>query len=116
MQIRKENPKRSFLQRLQKISFNNELSKELEKVVDWADFEDRTLKVINKHAPNKRKTIRANHKPYITKELRKAIMDKTRLAKKRFNSDEDMDKFKKQKNFVDRESKRAIQGVMCLDS
>ena len=24
--------------------FNNELSKELEKVVDWADFEDRTLK------------------------------------------------------------------------
>ena len=36
-------------------------------------------------------------------------MVKTRLAKNRFNSDEDMVKFKKHKNFVDRESKRAMR-------
>ena len=89
--------------------FKDELSLELKKVIDWADFEDITLKLINKHAPNKKKTLRANHKPYITKELRKAIMVKTRLAKNRFNSDIDMAKFKKHKNFVDRESKRAMR-------
>ena len=36
-------------------------------------------------------------------------MDKTRLAKRRFNSEDDMRKFKRQKNFVDRESKRAMR-------
>ena len=89
--------------------FRQDLNRELPGVIDWADFEEKTLNVINQHAPNKKKTLRANHKPYITKELRKAIMDKTRLAKRRFNSEDDMRKFKRQKNFVDRESKRAMR-------
>ena len=34
---------------------------------------------LNKHAPNKRKWVRGNHKPHINKELRKAIMKRSRL-------------------------------------
>jgi len=45
----------------------------------------------------------------VTKELRKAIMKKNQLAKNRFNSESDNKKYKKQKNFVDRENKRAIK-------
>ena len=67
------------------------------------------LSVLDRHAPVKRKTIRANHKPYITKQIRKAIMTKTRFANKRHktNSQEDIRLFKKQQNYVNRECKRA---------
>ena len=37
---------------------------------------------LNKHAPKKRKWIRGNHKPHINKELRKAIMKRSRLKNK----------------------------------
>ena len=36
-------------------------------------------KVLNKHAPLKTKFLRANNKPHLTKERRKAIMKRTRL-------------------------------------
>ena len=32
------------------------------------------LDTLNKHAPLKKKSVRANHAPYVTKTLRKAIM------------------------------------------
>ena len=95
--------------RFNQTHFRHELEEKIHRSKDWADFERLTLQVIDKHAPIKRKTIRANHKPYVTKELRKAIMKKTQLAKKRFDSDECMQRFKQQKNFVDREGKRAIK-------
>ena len=95
--------------RFNQTHFRHELEEKIHRSKDWADFERLTLQVIDKHAPIKRKTIRANHKPYVTKELRKAIMNKTQLAKKRFDSDECMQRFKQQKNFVDREGKRAIK-------
>ena len=37
---------------------------------------------MNKHAPKKRKWVRGNHKPHINKELRKAIMKRSRLKNK----------------------------------
>ena len=43
-------------------------------VGSYVSFEDIFLMVLNKHAPLKKKKIRANHKPYVTKQLRKAIM------------------------------------------
>ena len=89
--------------------FREELGTIIHGTADWESFELSTLKVIDRHAPIKKKTIRANHKPYVTKELRKAIMKKNQLAKKRFNSEDVNKQYKKQKNYVDRESKRAIK-------
>ena len=39
------------------------------------------LDFLNKHAPLKKKIVRANHAPYITKTLRKAIMKRSYLEK-----------------------------------
>ena len=38
--------------------------------------------MLNKHAPLKKKLLRANHAPYITKTLRKAIMRRFQLETK----------------------------------
>ena len=40
------------------------------------------LKVLNKHAPRKKKYIRRNNEPFMTKALSKAIMQRTRLRNK----------------------------------
>ena len=40
------------------------------------------LKVVNKHAPLKKKTIRGNHASFVNKELRKAIYTRSRLRSK----------------------------------
>ena len=111
-QIEKRDPKEVTYRdykKFDKIIFRKDLEEAIHGSRDWVDFERVVLKVVDTHAPVKKKTIRANHKPYVTKELRKAIMKKTQLANKRFNSEEDNLRFKKQKNFVDRESKRSIK-------
>ena len=41
-----------------------------ESVEEYAPFEKVFLDVLNKHAPLKKKVVRANHAPYITKTLR----------------------------------------------
>ena len=48
-------------------------------VREYGTFHNAFLGVLNKHAPYKKKLIRANHKPYVTKKLRKAIMRRSRL-------------------------------------
>jgi len=89
--------------------FRNDLKEAIHNSGDWVDFEHKVLGILNRHAPIKKKTIRANDKPYITKRLRKAIMTKTRLANKRHktNNMEDVRLYKAQRNFVNRECKRA---------
>ena len=42
-------------------------------------FKNIFLKVLNKHAPIKTKYLRANHSPFVTKELSKAIMLRSKL-------------------------------------
>ena len=89
--------------------FRNELKEAVHDSGDWVDFEHKVLSTLNRHAPIKKKTVRANDKPYITKQIRKAIMNKTRLANKRHktNNTEDIRLYKAQRNFVNRECKRA---------
>ena len=48
-------------------------------VRDYATFHNAFLGVLNNRAPYKKKLIRANHKPYVTKKLRKAILRRSRL-------------------------------------
>ena len=56
----------------------------------------------------KKKVLRANDKPYMTKSLRKAIMRRSTLKNKylRDKSDESLKEFKKQKNYTKRLAKR----------
>ena len=49
---------------------------------DYREFEEIFLNILQKHAPLKKKLIRANQVPYMTKTLRKAIMRRSQLETK----------------------------------
>ena len=68
----------------------------------YKEFENSFLSVLEIHAPLRKKVIRANHAPYMTKCLRKAIMRRSQLQTKYYNTKDvnDYDIFKKQRNFV----------------
>ena len=57
--------------------------------------------MIDKHAPLKRKTVRGNQSPFLTKELSKAIMLRSKL-KNKYNkcpNDENLRLYKKKRNY-----------------
>ena len=93
--------------------FNQELrgrwSTEL--VDNYSSFENVFIDVLNRHALIKKKVIRANHAPYVTKALRKAIMKRSQLEKIYFKkrTQESFKKYKKQKNYCSRLYKREIK-------
>ena len=63
--------------------FENNLHEKLsEGISNYKSFETTFIEVLNKHAPLKKKLLRANHAPYITKTLRKAIMRRSQLETK----------------------------------
>ena len=82
-------------------NFKNEIRTKMQSIDKYETFEEKFLKVLNKHAPLKKKFIRANHVPYMTKNLRKAIMKRSQLENKyiRNSTVENMNKYKKHKNF-----------------
>ena len=63
--------------------FKNELKNVLtkENINNCAKFDEHFLKVLDSHALFKRKSLRANHAPYISKTLQKAIMKMSYLGK-----------------------------------
>ena len=75
---------------------------------NYDEFEKRFIEVLDKHAPLKKKTLRANDAPYMTKILRKAMMKRTELATKynKTRKIEDYHNFRKHKNYVNRLYKR----------
>ena len=63
--------------------FKNNLNEKLsEGISNYESFETTFIEVLNKHAPLRKKLLRANHAPYITKTLRKAIMRRSQLETK----------------------------------
>ena len=62
-------------------SFNQELKNNLinSSTESYEFFEKVFLDTLNKHAPLKKKSVRANHAPYVTKTLRQAIMRRSNL-------------------------------------
>ena len=70
-----------------------------EPIEEYATFEKVFLDVINRHAPLKKKVVRANHAPYITKTLKKAIMERSYLERVYFKkkAQDSLTKFKKQR-------------------
>ena len=57
--------------------------------------------MLDRHVPIKKKLIRANHAPFMTKALRKAIMRRSELRNKylKKKTPESLRSYKKQKNF-----------------
>ena len=62
------------------------------------------MSTLDKHAPLKKKMLRANHAPYMTKALRKAIMKRSSLNNKIYKNGtvENQKAYKKQKNYCRR--------------
>ena len=71
---------------------------------DYDTFESMFLSTLNLHAPLKKKVIRSNQTPYMTKALRKAMMKRQELQTKYFKSKsvEDLKNFRKQNNYASR--------------
>ena len=63
------------------VDFRNELRAKIRETPDlnYNLFEKHFLEILEKHAPTKKKTVRQNNKPYMTKTLRKAIMRRSAL-------------------------------------
>ena len=94
-------------------NFRDELRTKIQytRVCGYESFEHIFLSVLNKHAPYKKKSIRANQKPYVTKQLRKAIMRRSYLENRFYKcrSVETERTFKTQKNYCNRLYKRERQ-------
>ena len=60
---------------LVRLTFKRELEEKLnQQINEYKHFKQILLEVLNTHASIKRKLLRINHVPYMTKALRKAIM------------------------------------------
>ena len=64
--------------------FHGKLSTEL--VDNYSSVENVFIDILNRHAPIKKKVIRASHAPNVTKALRKAIMKRFQLEKMHFKN------------------------------
>ena len=90
-------------------NFNNSLFRQnlnikLSITREYDDFEKAYLEVLDNHAPIKKKTVRANHVPYLSKPLRKAIMRRSNLEYKylKNRTPENQEVYKKPKNYCSR--------------
>ena len=85
-------------------AFKPDLKEYLSKIdrskFDYGAFDKIVDNVLNDHVPLKKKTVRANDSPFMTKSLRKAIMTKSRLRNRynKLRNDENWKAFKKQRN------------------
>ena len=75
-------------------------------------YEDRqqiSLEILNKFAPLKEITIRGNHKPHFSKDLQKAKMKRTKIKRiaNIIHFDENIRKYKNQRNLVAKINKQA---------
>ena len=66
----------------------------------YDDFEDIFMSTLDHHAPEKKKTIRGNHAPFISQSLSKAIMHRSKLKNIYNKNPNDLNKFayKKKRN------------------
>ena len=78
-------------------------------IENYSEFENIFTNIIDRHAPLKTKYLRANNKPHVTKDLRKAIMKRSHLKTLALKSSkpEDMVNYRRQRNLVVKMNKRA---------
>ena len=84
--------------------FREDLEKRIINCKSIIELESKFLGLIDKHAPLKKKVVRANEVPYMTKALKKAIANRSRLENRYYKSktDENLRTYRKQKNFCSR--------------
>ena len=86
--------------------FAKDLQRNIDLIVegDYQPFEDVFLNTLQTRHPLKQKSVRANHKSYVTKEMRKAIMTRSRLQKNYWKYGTEVCKLekKKQENYCNR--------------
>ena len=84
-----------------KRKFGDELSLELPYAENYNQYDEIFLKILNRNAPTKQRLVRANEVPYMTKTLRKAISNRSRLENRYYKdkSSESLRVFKRQKNY-----------------
>ena len=105
--FKKTKPKEIFYRCYKKFDrdvFRNQLGTNLANCKNYSQYKIRFLEVLNTHAPLKKKVVRANEVPYMTKTLRKAIATRSRLEN-RYHKDktgESLRNYRKQKNFCSR--------------
>ena len=90
-------------------TLRRELEKKLnQQINEYRHFKQIFLEVLNAHAPIKRKLLRANHVPYMTKTLRKAIMKTSELEGKyvKNETNENLKSYKKQMSFCSKLCKK----------
>ena len=100
----KVRPKQIFYRKFKNFdlnNFKNEIRSKMQLIDKYETFEEEFLKVLNKHALLKKKFIRANHAPYMNKNVRKAIMKRCQLENKYISNStvENMNKYKKHETF-----------------
>ena len=85
-------------------NFRNDLARNLSKSTheNLGDFEKTFATTLQKHAPYKSVLVRGNNQPHITKNLRKAMMKRTRLKTiaNKTRADGDIRNYKSQRNLV----------------
>ena len=102
--IPKDNPRQinyKDYKKFDSLKFNKELKNVLtiENIDDCTKFDEKNLEVLDKHAPLKRKLLRANHASYPSKASLKAIMRRSYLEKVYFKNrtENSLRAFEKQK-------------------
>ena len=87
-----------------KTSFYKDLLDNLfkESISDFDKFEEIFQQTFEKHAPLKKKKLRGNNKPFMTKDLNKDIATRSRLRNiaNKTGQQSDILRYKKQRNFV----------------
>ena len=87
-----------------KDDLTSNLRVDIQNITNFIKFQSTFLHILEKHAPVKKRNVRANEVPYMTKTLRKAIMTRSRLQNKyhKLKTDECLQSFKRQRNFCNR--------------
>ena len=82
--------------------FERDLFCQLQNVTAYEIFEEIFTRILDSHAPLKQKLLRANNKPFVNKELKKAISTRSRLRNiaNRTGKKDDLNKYKHQRNYV----------------
>ena len=99
-------------------AFSNHLESELKGCKNLSIFDSTLTNVLNFHAPLKTKLLKGNNKPFVTKELRKAIMLRSHLKRisERLKTEEAFKQYKSQRNHVvnlnKREKKRSTSNTL----
>ena len=82
---------------------------------EYGSLESIVVKALETNAPTKTRIVRANNKPHVTKELRRAMTRRSRLTKiaNKSNREEDIRKYKNQRNLVVKLNLQAKNSVLC---